>query len=212
MLPITHNDNNQQKDESMKLNELASVRTGLVLSRKQSSQIDSLPVQYKQLNLKCIIDSGDIDTKVLDEYSASEQLKWDYLTHKGDIVVRLSSPYTAVLITEDTEGLVVPSHFVTIRADGKHLLPEYLFWLLNTEKIKKNILQNNSGSMLGTIKPSYFAELDIKLIPVEKQQIVANINLLAKKEASLLERLKEQKEIYYRELTNKIQKQMRRGN
>jgi hypothetical protein len=196
----------------MKLSELASVRTGLVLSRKQSNHVDNVAVQYEQLNLKCIIDSGDIDIELLDIFIAAERLKWDYLTHKGDVVVRLSSPYTAVLITEECEGLVVPSHFVTIRADGKHLSPEYLFWLLNTEKIKKNIMQNNSGSMLGTIKPSFFAELDIKLIPIEKQHLVANINLLAKKESKLLEMLKEQKGIYYRELTKTIQKQMGKGN
>ena len=196
----------------MKLNELATVRTGLVLSRKQSNQLDSMSVKYKQLNLKCIIDSGDIDMNLLDIYIASEHLKWDYLTHRNDLVVRLSNPYTTVLITEEAEGLVIPSHFVTIRADGKHLLPEYLFWLLNTEKIKKDILQNNSGSMLGTIKPSYFAELEIKLIPTEKQLLLANINLTAKKESQLLTKLKEQKGLYYRELTNRIQKQMRRSN
>lgn len=195
----------------MKLGNVAEIQTGLVLSRKQSTPSDSQSFQYKQLNLRCITNIGAINLNELDPYTAGEKLKTDYLTRNGDVIVRLSTPYTAVLITEQS-GLVVSSNFVIIRANAKHILPEYLYWLLNTEKIKRDIVRNASGSILGTIKPSYFADLYIKQLPVEKQQLVATINLLAHKEIRLLEELKIEKEIYYRQLTSKIQKQTGNGN
>lgn len=196
----------------MTLSNYAEVQTGLVLSRKQSSPSDDESFQYKQLNLRSITDSGYINAAEIGQYSANEKLKSDYLTRKGDVIVRLSGPYTAILITEDTEGLVVSSNFVIIRVKDEHLLPEYLFWLLNTDKIKIDIQKNISGLLLGTIKPSYFADLNIKLIPIEKQQLVANINRLARKEISLLDELKIQKEIYYRQLTKNIQEKIRKIN
>lgn len=194
----------------MKLGELANVRTGLVLSRKQFEPTNNTKVKYKQLNLKSILESGNIDISQLDIFIANENLKWEYLTHEGDIIVRLSHPYTAVLITKENEGLIIPSHFVTIRTNRNRLLPEYLCWLLNTQHIKNDISQNNSGT-LGTIKPTYFAELTIHEISISSQQKVANVNFMAKIEVQLLEKLIEQKRLYYKLLTNEIQKDMRRG-
>lgn len=194
----------------MKLKEIASVRSGLVLSRKQCDNTEDSIYKYKQLNLRSIISTGYIDLSELDDYSASEKLKWEYLTHKGDLIIRLSNPYTAILIDDFEKGLVIPSHFVIIRANLEHILPEYLFWLLNTDKIKKNIIQNNSSNMIGAIKPSFFSELEIDMLPLNKQRVIANINLAGKNEIDLLVKLSEQKQIYYKELTNKIQKEMRR--
>ena len=41
----------------------------------------------------------------------------EYLTHTGDVVIRLTAPYTAVLITEQLEGYVIPSSFVVVRTN-----------------------------------------------------------------------------------------------
>ena len=117
----------------MKLQDLASVRSGLVLSRKQAKEPSEY--RYPLINLRCIQQEGTIQLKEADIYEAKEPLKEEYLSQNGDIIVRLTAPYTAVLIDETTSGMVVSSNFVVIRVEDKSLLPEYLFWLLNTEKI-----------------------------------------------------------------------------
>ena len=117
----------------MKLQDLASVRSGLVLSRKQAKEPSEY--RYPLINLRCIQQEGTIQLKEADIYEAKEPLKEEYLSQSGDIIVRLTAPYTAVLIDETTSGMVVSSNFVVIRVEDKSLLPEYLFWLLNTEKI-----------------------------------------------------------------------------
>lgn len=116
----------------------------------------------------------------------------------GDVIVRTSSPYTAILIEEKTSGMVISSNFVIIRCKSQKLLPEYLFWYLNTEEIKKDIFVNSAGNMLAAIKPQYFNALKLNLPDLKKQKLIADFNLCARKEVELLERLKMEKERYYK--------------
>ncbi len=194
----------------MRLKDMATVKTGLVMARKQARNPSEIVKKYKQLNLRAIRPNGYIDNAFLEEFPAAELLKAEYLTWPGDVIVRLTTPYTAVLISKDQSGLVIPSHFVVIRPDVKKILAEYLYWLLNTDKIKAKLQQNTSSTMIGTVKPKLYANLDIELISLANQRKIAELNLLAKKEQELLEELIEQKGMYYKEAINKIQREMRK--
>ena len=132
----------------MKLNEIASVRSGLVLSRKLARE----GTKYPLLTLRSINPDGYINLAKTDVFDAKEELAKEYLTQEGDIVIRLSTPYTAVYIDKASEGIVVSSNFVIIRTDNKVLLPEYLYWLLNTAKVKHEMFESSSSNMLGAVK------------------------------------------------------------
>lgn len=194
----------------MRIEELAIVRSGLVLGRKQSK--DPSEYRYPLLNLRSIQPDGTINPSCCEIFYATEYLNPDYLTHEGDVVIRLTAPYTAVLITVELEGYVIPSSFVVARAKQALLLPEYLVWLLNSQLSKKQIYDGAATNMLGGIKPRYFAEIDIDPIPIEQQQIIANLNALAQRENRLLRDLAAEKEKYYDCILNKIDNEMKRGN
>ena len=100
----------------MKLGELATVRSGLVLSRKQAREGKPVKRQYPLLSFRAIHPNGYIDMEQLDGFDAAEQLSPEYLTQIGDVIIRLTSPYTAVLIDEASAGMVVSSNFVIIRS------------------------------------------------------------------------------------------------
>ena len=153
--------------------------------------------RYPLLNLKSFNDDATLNIQTIDVFDSTESLNDDYLTHKGDIIVRTSSPYTAILIDNKTSGMVVSSNFVIIRCNEEKLLSEYLFWYLNTSKIKKDIFVNSAGNMLAAIKPQYFHNMKLVLPDLKTQQQVANFNLTAKKELELLNQLREEKEKYY---------------
>ena len=179
----------------MKLGEIASVRSGLVLSRKLAREN---PVQrYRLLNLRSITPEGYIDMNETDVFDAKETLPGEYLSQVGDIVIRLSAPYTAVLIDEETEGMVVSSNFVIVRTDPQVLLPEFLYWLLNTSEVKHRMFENSSSNMLGAVKPKFFADYEITPLPISEQQRIAAIYSLAKKESRLIQQLVKAKEKYY---------------
>ena len=179
--------------DEVKLNEIASVRSGLVLSRKLARE----GTKYPLLTLRSINPDGYIDLDKTDVFDAKEELAKEYLTQEGDIVIRLSTPYTAVYIDKASEGIVVSSNFVIIRTDNKVLLPEYLYWLLNTAKVKHEMFESSSSNMLGAVKAMFFAEYDIDLIPISEQRKIAAVNTLAKKESRLLMELAKEKERYY---------------
>ena len=194
----------------MKLGNIATVRSGLVLSRKQAREPSD--IRYPLLNLRSINPGGYIEADQLDVFVAAEYLSPEYLSQIGDVIVRLTAPYTAILIDKVTAGMVISSNFVIIRADRRELLPEYLFWLINTPKVKRSIYENTSSNMLGAIKAKYFSDFEVPFLPIAKQQQIAAINELALKEAKLLRQLADEKECYYSLLIDRAYKEMERGN
>ncbi|MEG1756817.1 MAG: restriction endonuclease subunit S, partial [Clostridia bacterium] len=187
----------------------AAVRSGLVLSRKQARE--ATKYRYRLLNLRSVNSAGYIDVESTDLYNATEPLNPEYLSHEGDVIIRLSAPYTAVLIDDTTSDMVISSNFAIVRPELSCLLPEYLYWLLNTPKVKRQIFENTSSNMLGAVKPRYFADFEVSPLSVESQAKIAVLNRLAHREYQLLNELVIEKEKYYSYAMNEIQKQMRRG-
>ena len=187
----------------MKLGEIATVRSGLVLARKLSRE--STKYQYPLLNLRSIAVDGYIDVNLTDIYNSVELLNQDYLTQSKDIIIRLSAPYTAVLIDDKTIGMVISSNFAVIRSDANSILPEYLVWLMNMPQTKRQIYVNTSSNMLGAINPKFFADFEIKLLPLERQRKIALLNQLAQRETGLLVALAKQKEKYYAIVIDRLQ-------
>jgi len=200
--------------ECMTIAEIAVVRTGLVTARKKKNVTSLRTYEYRLLNLKCITEEGRIDRSNIELYELSEELKDDYLTRMGDILVRLSAPYTAVLIDQpDLCGIVVPSHFAIIRADKRYAAPEYIFWSLRRDKNRITMMQNSSGSTaFGTISSGLIASLPITLLPLHEQQIIGDLLRLSEREQELLNKLAEEKKVYSTLLLNQIYDNMKRGN
>lgn len=198
----------------MLISELADVRTGLVISRKKADDDDSETIKYKVLNLKCLKSDGQLDLNQAYEMKMKERLNAEYLTHKDDILVRLSSPYNAVYIADERQfGYVIPSHFAIVRAYEKKSAPEYLYWFLTRDFISKKIVQNISGStVFGTISSGFFAKLKIPDLPFAKQQIIGKYSLLADREQKLLIKLMKQKEILNKAMAKQIYEIVKRGN
>ena len=198
----------------MTINDIAVVRTGLVTARKKKDTASLGTYKYQLLNLRCIANEGYIDKNYIEPYELSEELKDDYLTRMGDILIRLSAPYTAVLINKpELCGIVVPSHFAIIRVDERYALPGYVFWVLRREKNKITMMQNSSGSTaFGTISSGLISSLPITLLPLHEQQIIGDLLCLSEREQELLQKLSEEKKTYNALLLNQIYDNMKRGN
>ena len=194
----------------MKLSDIAEIKTGLVLARKAADSENAAALKYKQLNLKCIQENGVIDIAAMDVFFSIGELGYSYLTHSGDVIVRLSAPYTAVLITEQTQGFVVSSHFCMIRVREGKSVPEYIKWLLNSEMVKAQIAKNSTGVTYASIKPSFYSELEIKPLTVADQKKIAMIYSTSQKELALLAELKDNKERLYQTVLNKLYNKKKR--
>ncbi len=193
----------------MNLGNVAAIRSGLVLSRKLSRERS--PYCYPLLNLRAIHPDGYILPDGLEVFHAIEPLHQEYLTQQGDIIIRLSIPYTAVLIDSDMAGIVVSSNFAIVRSNQEYILPEYLLWLLNTPDIKKKIYESSSSNMLNAVKPTFFVSLNVSLLSLANQRKISQLNLLAKQQSRLLKKLAEEKEKYYAIVLDRAHKSMIEG-
>lgn len=198
------------RGDKMKLGDLANIRSGLVLSRKLSKE--PTIYKYNALNFRSIRQDNTIDISELDAYNATEKLKTDYLSKKNDIIVRLTAPYNAILIDDNTSNIVISSNFLLIRVNKKFLSPEYLFWYLNTEKSKRAIYKEMTTNMLAAVNAKYFTELNLEPISLENQNKIGKLNLLAINEVDKLHKLAEEKQKYYSYVISDIHSKMKRGN
>lgn len=175
----------------MFLSDISTVRTGLVTARKQAKGPEKgLFQEYRLLSLRCVKEPGVLDVSLAEPYMSRELLKSDFLTKRDDILVRLSAPYTAALVNDESADYVVPSHFAIIRVDKSKVDPAYVLWILRQQSTLKQIYQNVSGTIaFGTINSSFFNDLKIDIIPLEKQRLIGAILKLSEREQALLSEL-----------------------
>ena len=170
----------------MFLKDVSNIRTGLVTARKQAKGPENGDFQeYRLLSLRCIKEPGVLDVGLAEPYAANDELKLEFLTQQDDILVRLSAPYTAALVNKESTGYVVPSHFAIIRVDKSKVDPAYVLWILRQQSTLKQIYQNVSGTIaFGTINSSFFNDLKIDIIPLEKQRLIGEILKLSERDSN----------------------------
>ena len=175
----------------MKLEKISNIQTGLVLARKRASVMDKKVNNYKMLTLRSFENSGWINLSNLDLFTTTEIIEDKYLTKKGDIVIRLTAPYTAVSISSETE-LLIPSNFAVIRILNSEFIPEFIALILNSKTIEKEFYQSSISTTIPLIKTSHLRNVNIieKLLTIQKK--IVNLYELQKKEGILLNKLLKQ--------------------
>lgn len=190
------------KNKKVSLSELASIRSGLVLSRKRSQE--ERGEMYALLTLRSVKEDGELDMSAIDRYVSVGVLPNTYQTSVGDVIVRLTWPYSAVLIDEQKAGMLVSSHFVIIRPDRERLNSGYLHWILNRPAMRRRIYENTSANMMNAVRPQFFSELNITHLPMTKQVKIAALQSLHRREQILLKRLRAERALLAQRLTENI--------
>lgn len=177
----------------MKLENISEIQTGLVLARKRAYAKDEQPIQCKLLTLKSFDSVAGLDLAALNTFVSNSQLEEKYLTKKGDVVIRLTSPYTALVIESNAVGIVVPSNFVVIRLKDKSFHPEYVALYLNSKKMNKLFQQSSISVTIPLIKTSFLRNVNIVEKPIDSQKKIVELNKLLQKEGMLLNQLNKEK-------------------
>ena len=118
------------------------------------------------------INKGIVEHSNLGSLNIKSELDSKKLTHEGDIVMKLSTPYDTCLITKEDETLLVPSFCAIIRVNDVNINKNYLVAFLNSNYCLMQIKTLVSGSMAmlstGTMK-----KINIILPDIEKQNQMA---------------------------------------
>ena len=189
------------------LNDLAAVRTGLVISRKKAKIDSSNKIKYNQLSLKCFEDGIRPNREQIDTFISGEEIDKKYLTKKGDVIVRLRSPNRAIYIDKEDEGLLIHSLLAVIRVHSDKLFPKYLAYFINATQTQQALKKDIKGTAISMLKTKDLQKLKIVLPPMEKQKKLVKFLELADEERDLLKNLIEEKERFSQSILNTIIKQ-----
>ena len=182
----------------MKLQDVANIKTGLVLARKKAPETTAHTYDYKVITLRSTSIFGNINKKYFDDFMSKEKISYDFLSRIGDIIIRISEPYTAIHITDEFSNKIIPSSFYIIRLIDRNILSEYLAWYLNSECAKKQFMTHNISSTVNIIKSSSLRQMKIQAPDLDKQKLIVNIQKLYLKELTLLDELNIEKQKIYK--------------
>lgn len=122
-----------------------------------------------------LVDSKKLSMiKVLNDSQTNEKLT-KYLTRPGDVVVKITSPYDAVCITEKTKGLLIPSYCMVLRGISKDVDADYITGYLNTDYAKKEMFAGTDSSKTAMLKPSMIRSAEVPLLTIEQQRKIGRL-------------------------------------
>ena len=148
----------------MKLKDIAdSIITGVLTRRVvyDGEDNDSSLKEGKILVPKAI-DDGLIDHSLLQRVKLDKEVKDKFYTKKGDVIMKLSTPYDSCFIDrEEDEGLIVPSFSLIIRGLKSDYDPYFIMAFLSSRYAWNQIERLRSGRTITILSNESVAELDI---------------------------------------------------
>lgn len=173
----------------MKLNDVAATKSGLVLNRKKASLQSNIKRDYNVVSLKSFNSNGIYNHNESEEFIAEEELKDDYIAKKGDVLVRLREPISAIYIDKEYEDLIISSLMVVIRVDETKVLPQYLTYYINSDFAQKQLLQDVTQSIIRMIKIIDIQNLEIDIPSLKDQELIVKTMDSFNQEEVLLNKL-----------------------
>jgi len=184
----------------IKLNDIAEIKTGLVLNRKKADMSKDHKFYYSVVSLKSFNEDAIYDNTFADEFISNEQIKEDYQVKQGDILLRLREPNFAVYIDKEYENLIYPSLMVRVKLQDSRFDPHFIAHYLNSTIVRRALSTELSGTTIPMIKVADVNEIKIPLINLDKQKKIVEYLKLAQQENELLQNLINQKQKYSKEI------------
>lgn len=148
----------------MKLKDIADcIITGVMTRRVvyDGEDNDSSLKEGKILVPKAI-DDGLIDHSLLQRVKLDKEVKDKFYTKKGDVIMKLSTPYDSCFIDrEEDEGLIVPSFSLIIRGLKSDYDSYFIMAFLSSRYAWNQIERLRSGRTITILSNESVAELDI---------------------------------------------------
>ena len=121
---------------------------------------------------------------------------------EGDVLMRLSQPYTAVYITKQYQNILIPSLVAILRIQSDRFLPEYIKVYLNSEAAKAQIRKEANGTVIPTISTKALREIEVPEISLQKQQYLIHFTNAYLEEKKLTKKIEELKQKEYQWILN----------
>lgn len=187
----------------MKLEDFAEVIVGQIMTRVTTDGNDegkTIRVLSPKAISNGVINIDDVGTAVI-----YKEIDNDKFTRKGDVVIKLSTPYDAAYITANTAGLVIPSFCAIIRKFDSKINSEYLSAFLNSRYVRDYLTAKVSGGVRPMVKVTDIRSLEIPNISEADMKDIGEAFILSgKKKEVLLEMIRTEEQIMNTIVMNSI--------
>jgi len=184
----------------IKLNNIAEIKTGLVLSRKKAEAHTPSEYSYKIVSLKSFAENAIYDNSFADEFISNEQINDDYKVSLGDVLLRLREPNFAVYIDKDYDDLIYSSLMVRIRVKSDKFDPHFVAHYLNSSAVKRTLAPDVSGTTIAMIGVASLNNIKIPLVNLQTQNKIVKYLNLVRQESEILQNLAAQKQRYHKSI------------
>ena len=120
------------------------------------------------------------------------EVKDENFTHEGDVVIKLSTPYDSVYIDKAHEGIMITSFGMVLRKkEDVELDMQYLSMFLNLPQTNSVLQAVSTGqsTAMSMLKRQTVADVEIPLLPLERQQKLARLFQMIQKRKNLYRHL-----------------------
>ena len=147
----------------MKLKDVAEeIITGVLTRRIVYDGDADSSLQEGKILVPKSINEGLIDHTLLQTSWLGKLVKEKFYTRKGDVIMKLSTPYDSCVIEKkEDEGLIVPSFSVIIRGIRAPYDPYFIMAFLSSKRAWSQIERSRSGRALSIISNESVSELEL---------------------------------------------------
>ena len=158
------------------------------------------------LHVRNFSENGDFLYNV-ENYISLSNVKKEMLLKQDDIIfVSKGMKFFAHKYDEDLGPSVASSIFYVIKVNTVVVLPDYLTCILSHPKSLIYFNSVSAGSSIPSIRKKELLDFEINIPSIEIQKKIVEINNLHKKQIAILEQLKQNKQILFNQLINKLNK------
>ena len=163
---------------------------GQIMSRvtANTEKGDEIAEIRKVLVPKCIHNDGTIVAEDMPEENLKVSPDPKKLTKAGDIVIKLSTPYDAGLVTDETSEAIVPSFCAIIKPDDS-INREYLLAFLNSSACKDQLRMQVSGAVMTVLSVGKIGAVDVPIPTQEEQDAIGKRFVETSNKLALLQKI-----------------------
>jgi len=199
--------------EKKKLGDIAEIIGGQITSRLERKEVDdlfktssesddsSIKISAKVLVPKAIsnafVDKHSLSPIVCEKNSKkeikspslSDFVDENKITKADTLVLKLSTPYDACLITKDDENLIVPSFCASLKISASNVDLLYLLAFLNSASYQEQIKSVVAGSAIALISVGAIKEVYVPIPSKERQEQIGKKFINTMKKIQLTNRI-----------------------
>ncbi len=195
--------------EKVSLDKLVNVVGGQIMSRVTANPDagDEVVEKRKVLIPKSINLDGSIDINVMPEEALKVCADPKKVSKVGDIIMKLSPPYDAGLVTETSQGCIVPS-FCAIIKPSSDVDIQYLLAFMNSALCKNQLQSQVSGAVMTVLSVGKVKNVSLPIPSIEEQRRIGQRFMESQRRLSIIRQIalleSKRNDILFRELEKSV--------